>query len=249
VSADLPCIARKTDHIVHDGSQAAAFEAWFLTNIAGAAAGIAVAIIFAPAGVTALVALGVMTVVEWGLTEVATSHIQARALEQSGPAVPEIATGSRDVWVNGLQAARGPGAMGPDKLACRDHGQINIAQGSSWVLVNLSPAARYKDRTECPGGAHLTFGARPTKPVYVGGPPTAYDNRMPAHRYAVIPMMLLRAGTSVGVLRSIDLPTTFGRELRNELAGYVGGEGLTASNDWWRGANPTLPGAPIPPTR
>jgi len=43
-------------------------------------------------------------------------------------------------------------------------------QGSEWVSINLKPAARLEDITECPGNISSA-----SKDVAIGGPPTAYN--------------------------------------------------------------------------
>jgi uncharacterized Zn-binding protein involved in type VI secretion len=76
----------------------------------------------------------------------------------SGP----ITTGSANVFVNGIAAARAV----KDVVACTKHSAPpkRIAQGSQSVFINSFPAARKSDKTECDGpitegSPNVTIGA------------------------------------------------------------------------------------------
>lgn len=71
-----------------------------------------------------------------------------------------VTSGSGDVWIGGLPAAR----TLLDQVTCSDHGPSPISTGSATVLINALPAARCDDQTVC--GARIVHGC---ESVYIGG--------------------------------------------------------------------------------
>jgi uncharacterized Zn-binding protein involved in type VI secretion len=71
-------------------------------------------------------------------------------------------TGSTDVFINGLAAARAH----IDMVLCSKHAgpPIPVATGSGQVYINGQPAARVDDKTGC--GGSITKGSGN---VYIGG--------------------------------------------------------------------------------
>jgi uncharacterized Zn-binding protein involved in type VI secretion len=98
---------------------------------------------------------------EWAVDEVSRKFA-------TGPD-PEILEGSPNVFFNKLEAARG-GPDGDNTLS-----RQQIMQGSKWVYTNLRPAARQDDRTRASGFCVLKPGL--PQNIYIGGPPTDYDNK------------------------------------------------------------------------
>ncbi|WP_187345135.1 PAAR domain-containing protein [Cystobacter ferrugineus] len=89
-----------------------------------------------------------------------------------GSVTGQLVTGSPDVLINGLPAARchqGGGdsgqCSGMPPLAWPPHGTEWIAQGSSSVIINDQPAARVGDKLQC--GATISAGS---SNVIIGGP-------------------------------------------------------------------------------
>lgn len=88
-----------------------------------------------------------------------------------GSVTGRIVTGSPNVIINGLPAARchqdagDPGlCSGMPPLSWPPHGTVLIAQGSSTVLINNQPAARVGDSLQC--GARISAGS---PDVIIGG--------------------------------------------------------------------------------
>ncbi|USQ93967.1 RHS repeat-associated core domain-containing protein [Caulobacter sp. RL271] len=157
--------ARVGDQIEHSNAM--------LGFLIGAAVGLAVgvallgAVVAAPftgglslcAGVAAVAALGGI-VAGVGAGAMAGGVLGGLMSVPSGP----IITGSLNVFVNGIPAARGV----RDIVACIKHGQVpkRIAQGSKTVGINSLPAARKGDKTECDGtiaagSPNVFIGAEP----------------------------------------------------------------------------------------
>ncbi len=157
--------ARVGDQIEHSNAM--------LGFLIGAAVGLAVgvallgAVVAAPftgglslcAGVAAVAALGGI-VAGVGAGAMAGGVLGGLMSVPSGP----IITGSLNVFVNGIPAARGV----LDVVACIKHGQVpkRIAQGSKTVGINSLPAARKGDKTECDGtiaagSPNVFIGAEP----------------------------------------------------------------------------------------
>jgi len=114
----------------------------------------------------------------------------ARAFASEGFA--QIFEGSPNVYFNTLEAARG-GKEG-DNTALQQ-----IMQGSEWVFTNKRPAARVDDRTRSSGFCVLKPGTDPN--VFIGGPPTEYDNRPELGKEA---QLLLNLAEAFDTLK--DLP-------------------------------------------
>jgi uncharacterized Zn-binding protein involved in type VI secretion len=85
------------------------------------------------------------------------------------PGAPEILEGSPNVFFNSKEAARG-GPSGDNTTLKR------IAQGSKWVDINKRPAARQGDRVKGSGKVVLDPARKPD--IFIGGPPTTYDNEL-----------------------------------------------------------------------
>lgn len=86
------------------------------------------------------------------------------------PGAPAILEGSPNVFFNNHEAARG-GPQGDDTTLQR------IAQGSKWVDINTRPAARQGDRVKGSGKVVLNPARNPPN-IFIGGPPTEYDNEL-----------------------------------------------------------------------
>lgn len=175
-----PAAARFSDPISHTSTAASALK--MLGSLAvGAIVG---------AAVTALVvAAAVATVATGGLAlgaVLAIGFVVSAAMEATGlnafidrtidhavdsimPPVIEgkIVSGSPDVNINSLKAARAAAPSMLDVVACTMHASgppPMIAQGSSNVLINGQPAARINDKITCGG---TIAGGSPN--VFIGG--------------------------------------------------------------------------------
>jgi hypothetical protein len=147
----------------------------------------------------------------------------ARAFAK-GP-IAEILEGSPNVFFNTFEAARG----GPDG----DNTTLQqIMQGSEWVYVNKRPAARLDDRTRSSGFCVLKPGPDPN--VFIGGPPTAYENKPELGKEA---QLLLNLAENFDSLK--DLPKKIAnlgmqaKQLRNawDMGGKVGTRALKLGRD------------------
>lgn len=180
MSDDPKPAARLGDFIAHDNSQAFKFIA-FVVQAAASARYVKIAL-FGSGGVLtpqgALIFVGAAAV-DWAVSSLAETAVEKLAEYFADPGIPKIGTASDDTFVNGIKAARGAKR---DKVDC--HSQ-KIEQGSQWVNINQAPAARWKDRTSCRGGAFLEKNpALPRENVLFGGPPTDYANKAPVHEAA-----------------------------------------------------------------
>ncbi len=108
--------------------------------------------------------LAVELVVEFAISPAIEQGVQYLVAKKHG-GEPGIETGSPNVFVNKLEAARGGGK---DTVICPKGKKV--MQGSKWVSINLKPAARLEDITECPGNISSA-----SKNVAIGGPPTHYN--------------------------------------------------------------------------
>ena len=170
--SDTPAAARRLDLVQHDWSMLGRFGGLVIW-IALGWRGLKVAALFT--GVGGVAAFALSWAVEWVISTALENVLGALGARFKTEGVPEIHEGSPNVFVNGLEAARG-GSAG-DKLNCLAHGSVKIAQGSQWVYVNQKPASRIDDRTECSGGGVLaTNPGLPPINVFFGGPATQYDN-------------------------------------------------------------------------
>jgi uncharacterized Zn-binding protein involved in type VI secretion len=180
MSDDPKPAARKGDFIAHDNSQAAKFIGF--VAIAAASARWVKVSLFASGGVITpqgAAAFAGATIIEWAVSNFVEAQLEKLAAAFADPGIPEIATGSDNVFVNALPAARGAKM---DLVKCHSK---PIEQGSEWVTINKAPAARWTDRTSCGGGAFLTKNpALIRENVLFGGPPTDFANKAPYHQAA-----------------------------------------------------------------
>jgi uncharacterized Zn-binding protein involved in type VI secretion len=133
------------------------------------------------AGPGGWLALGVSFVVEWAVSELIEEGVKY-VVARNKQGIKEIATGSPNVFVNKLEAARGEEI---DTVSC--HGK-KVKQGSQWVTINKKPASRLEDLTTCPGNI-----ATASTNVAIGGPPTEYN----PHRALENTLLVLSAYNSL----------------------------------------------------
>jgi len=130
----------------------------------------------------------------------------------------EIATGSDNIFVNNLEAARGNKR---DKVSCC--GNVT-EQGSQWVSFNKKPAARLEDATKCPGNISSA-----SKNVGIGGPPTEFDPH--AALDAISDVLSLFNGMKKGLTIAGKLGTPIGKTVGGEIRDTVIGKGLDKAAD------------------
>lgn len=194
MSDDPKPAARLGDFIAHDRSQLMKFIG-FGVQAALSARYVKVALfgsggVLTPQGAAIFVGAAV---VDWMVSSFAETMLEKLAEALADPGIPKIDSASNDTFVNGLKAARGAKR---DTVAC--HNQ-KIEQGSQWVNINQAPAARWKDRTSCGGGAFLTKNpALPRENVLFGGPPTDYANKAPYHQAADLLLTVFKGHTGFG---------------------------------------------------
>ncbi len=170
--SQVPAAARRLDYIKHDFSMLGKFGGlvvWLALGYRGLKVGAAFT------GLPGLAALGLTWAMEWVLSTALEKFMEGIGGLIKTEGVPEIKTGSDNVFTNSIPAARG-GPKG-DMLNCLSHGSVKIAQGSRWVYINNQPGSRIDDRTECSGGGVLAINpANPPCNVFFGGDPTDADN-------------------------------------------------------------------------
>jgi uncharacterized Zn-binding protein involved in type VI secretion len=118
------------------------------------------AVVAGPAG---WLALGASFVVEWAVSTAIEEGVKY-LVKKGHSGMKEISTGSPNVFVNKLEAARG---QEKDDAGCH---KKKVKQGSQWVTINKMPAARLDDLTTCPGNISTA-----STNVAIGGPPTEYN--------------------------------------------------------------------------
>jgi uncharacterized Zn-binding protein involved in type VI secretion len=168
--SDLPPAAmRKSDYISHDASQWFNFVGFlFALRYSARVVKFAVGIVGGATGVGLIVGIAVGLAVEWIIDKAVDAAMEFASDATATPGEPEVKKGSPNVFINGLEAARG-GPQG-DRTC---HGRI--AQGSEAVTVNTRPASRVGDRTTCTGKLVPKPGL--PKNVHIGGEPTEYANK------------------------------------------------------------------------
>lgn len=172
-----PAAARQFDPIAHTstmGMLAKMAGSLVVGAIAGALATAAVVALVAsgPVGWVAMLAIGfaVSAVMEaTGINAWIDRTVDSAVDDLIPPSIEgKIATGSKDVWINSLPAARAaaPPSM-EDNVICAKHGSgvpPMIAQGSDNVYIDSLPAARKGDKTTCGGTI-----AEGSNNVFIGG--------------------------------------------------------------------------------
>jgi uncharacterized Zn-binding protein involved in type VI secretion len=177
--------ARLNDFVAHDNSHLFKFLGFvFSSGLSFGAMAAAKHFIKAPlllAGPLGWGAFAAITVVDWYVSKWLQNQIDEESKKYADPGVPKVAQGCEQVFVNSLQAAR----ANFDHVICEKHSFKLIKQGSEWVTINKQPASRWKDRTDCPGGAFLTKNpGNPPENVYYGGPPSEFANTAAYHKIA-----------------------------------------------------------------
>lgn len=172
-----PAAARQFDPIAHTstmGMLAKMAGSLVVGALAGAIATLAVVAVVAsgPLGWVAMLAIGfsVSVVMEaTGFNAWIDRKVDSAVDALIPPSIEgQIATGSKDVWINSLPAARAaaPPSM-EDNVICAMHGSgvpPMIAQGSDNVYIDSQPAARKGDKTTCGGTI-----AEGSGDVFIGG--------------------------------------------------------------------------------
>jgi len=150
----MPAAARLTDPIGHSPTMS-----WLLKGLLiGAAIAVTGVLIAGTGGLAAVAIVGGAAAMGAGLGE-AMSTMSFAPKEVTGAIAT---TGSTDVFINGLAAARAH----IDMALCSKHPgpPIPIATGSGQVYINGQPAARVDDKIGC--GGSITKGSGN---VYIGG--------------------------------------------------------------------------------
>lgn len=202
----MPAAARLGDSIGHSPTMS-----WLLKGLLiGAAIAVAGVAIVGTGGLAAVAVVGAGAAMGAGLGE-AMSAMSFAGKEVTGAIAM---TGSSNVFVNGLAAARAH----IDKVACSKHpGPIPIATGSGQVFINGMPAARVDDQTGC--SAVITKGSGN---VYIGGGTAQTDTINPEH---LVPGWVHASLLVVGVGSAIVLagPVLAVGGLVGAFAGGIGG--------------------------
>lgn len=159
----------------------------FIVGTGGVGAVVLTAVVGAVIGVAADAATSALTGV--GSLDEYLSDLASEAIDSliPGDVKGSISTGSQNVFVNGLRAARAAGVVKPplppgvepqsiadlfapvddDRVACSNHPSPegeHMAEGSSTVFINGHPASRIKDKTTCDGTVNTG-----SKNVSIGG--------------------------------------------------------------------------------
>jgi len=202
----MPAAARLGDPIGHSPTMS-----WLLKGLLiGAAIAVAGVAIVGTGGLAAVAVVGAGAAMGAGLGE-AMSTMSFAGKEVTGAIA---ATGSSNVFVNGIAAAR----THADKVLCSKHpGPIPIATGSGTVYINGMPAARVDDKTGC--SAVITKGSGD---VYIGGGTAQTDTINPEN---LVPGWVHASLLVVGVGSAIVLagPVIAVGGLVGAYAGGIGG--------------------------
>jgi uncharacterized Zn-binding protein involved in type VI secretion len=202
----MPAAARLGDPIGHSPTMS-----WLLKGLLiGAAIAVAGVAIVGTGGLAAVAVVGAGAAMGAGLGE-AMSTMSFAGKEVTGAIAT---TGSSNVFVNGLRAARAH----VDMVACSKHpGPIPIATGSGQVYINGMPAARVDDKTGC--SAVITKGSGN---VYIGGGTAQTDTINPEN---LVPGWVHASLLVVGVGSAIVLagPVIAVGGLVGAYAGGIGG--------------------------
>jgi uncharacterized Zn-binding protein involved in type VI secretion len=202
----MPAAARLGDPIGHSPTMS-----WLLKGLLiGAAIAVAGVAIVGTGGLAAVAVVGAGAAMGAGLGE-AMSTMSFAGKEVTGAIAM---TGSSNVFVNGLAAARAH----VDKVMCSKHpGPIPIATGSGQVYINGMPAARVDDKTGC--SAVITKGSTN---VYIGGGTAQTDTINPEN---LVPGWVHASLLVVGVGSAIVLagPVIAVGGLVGAFAGGIGG--------------------------
>lgn len=202
----MPAAARLGDPIGHSPTMS-----WLLKGLLiGAAIAVAGVAIVGTGGLAAVAVVGAGAAMGAGLGE-AMSTMSFAGKEVTGAIAT---TGSSNVFVNGLRAARAH----VDMVACSKHpGPMPIATGSGQVYINGMPAARVDDKTGC--SAVITKGSGN---VYIGGGTAQTDTINPEN---LVPGWVHASLLVVGVGSAIVLagPVIAVGGLIGAYAGGIGG--------------------------
>lgn len=128
-----------------------------------------------------------------------------------------IITGSPNTFI-GWDAKKAARAI-VDKVACKDHAVKLIATGSLDVYINMQPAARKTDKTECDGKI-----AEGYPDVFFGGPTGQYlaiSSEVPSWLVTTLEWAAI-IGTVIATGGAI-LTVGFGAALGGLAGGYLGG--------------------------
>ncbi|QCT21066.1 type IV secretion protein Rhs [Jejubacter calystegiae] len=159
--------ARVDDQIGHSHALAGLIGGTIVGGLLAAAGGFASrALLIAGMGASCLgvglLLVGAALLVGWASLELGTSARDSMAQSGADSLSPEgpIVTGARDVFINDKPAAIATTSM----VACgRDGPSMQMAQGSSKVIINDMPASRKGDKTNCDaqvmeGSANVIIG-------------------------------------------------------------------------------------------
>ena len=201
----MPNAARLGDPIGHSPTMS-----WLLTGLLiGAGIAIAAVAIVGTGGLAAAAIVGGAAAAGAGLGEFLSTMSWAPK-----DVVGEIISGSANVFVNGLAAARAH----VDKAECSKHPKPPkvLATGSGNVYVNGMPAVRVGDKTAC--SADVTDGSAN---VYIGGGTQQTDEIAPEDLVpGWVHAALLVVGVGSAVVLAGPIVAAFG------LAGGLGGGAL-----------------------
>ncbi len=183
-------------------------------GVAVVAIGIVAAGATVATGGAAAVLIGgaIATVAGAGLT-----GMKIGSIIDAGPSGP-IMTASPNTFLG--SGARQAGRAVIDLVACNQHGQKLIAEGSINVFINQKPAARKSDKTVCSGPI------REGQPdVFFGGPTGSYlplEGEVPGWLVTTLEWAAI-IGTVIATGGAI-LTVGFGAAIGGLIGGYVGGE-------------------------
>ncbi|MFJ4353985.1 PAAR domain-containing protein [Pseudomonas sp. NPDC089428] len=131
----------------------------------------------------------------------------------------KILSGSKDVYINGLPAAR----ANIDIVGCDEHSSApkNIAQGSDSVYINSMPAARVGDRAVCDG--RISSGSAN---VFIGGGTVTTDAIDPeVEEWLEVAIYVVGLGCAVALTGPVVVSVALaGGYIGNNVGEWAGGE-------------------------
>ncbi|WP_082683245.1 RHS repeat-associated core domain-containing protein [Entomohabitans teleogrylli] len=187
--------ARVGDAIGHSHALAGLIGGTILGGIINAAGGILGGMLFAAGCASACLGVGVLLIGASVAVGMAANYLGEKARDAcveagAGSMSPSgtIVTGSTNVFINSKAA----GVASLSTVACDKHLSQQVAQGSSSVFINGSPAARRSDKTTC--DATIMAGS---PNVFIGGAAAtteAISAEIPAWAYTVSELTMFAAG-------------------------------------------------------
>lgn len=183
-------------HIGHEIEHSNAFMGFLIGAAVGLAVGVAIVAAVVTAPVTAGASLLVVAAVGGAVATTGAGALAGMAIGglSKSPKGP-ISTGSGNVFYGPARISAARTVL--DTVACKDHGTKRLAQGSDSVFINLYPAVRDTDRSECDGEVKSDLEG-----IYIGAETATYldiESEVPSWMVSTATWMMW-GGTAVALI-------------------------------------------------